>query len=115
MNRGAPAVQEGQLARPLYLKKREVRTALRVSRSSVHMDFAERRMAPMDPLRLMILIVNPLDIRQRCPVPLQLVIDRTVLLVDGLLLLCHYDPIQAKRFTCSANVLATRSRSNGHA
>ena len=56
-----------------------------------------------------------LDIHQRCPVPFQLVIDRAVLLVDALLLLFHYGPIQAKRFTCSANVLATRSRSNGHA
>jgi hypothetical protein len=64
---------------------------------------------------LVILIVKPLDIHKRCPVPFQFVIARAVLLVDALLLLFHYGPIQAKRFTCCANVLATRSRSNGHA
>jgi hypothetical protein len=56
-----------------------------------------------------------LDIHQRCPTPFQLVIDCVVLPVDSRLLLFHYGPIQAKRFTCSANVSATRFRSNGQA
>jgi hypothetical protein len=46
------------------------------------------------------------DIHQRCLAPFQLVIDRAVLLAYALLLF-HHDPIQAKRFTCSAKVFAT--------